>query len=58
LFIRFEQTDEGWYVPKIGHEAEILYRAAMREEDEMSLINLRASKRRENMMKKKLGRAV
>ena len=45
-------------MPKIGHEAEILYRAAMREEDEMSLINLRASKRRENMMKKKLGRAV
>ena len=55
---RFEQMEEGWYVPKIGHEAEILYRAAMREEDEMSLISLRASKRRENMMKKKLGRAV
>lgn len=54
---RFVQTPKGWYTPKIGHEAEMKYRAEMREEDEMSLIALRAEKRRENgenFLKKKL----
>jgi hypothetical protein len=52
---RFEPTPDGWYKPKIGHEAEMKYRAAMREEDEMTLITLRAEKRRENHLKKKAG---
>jgi hypothetical protein len=50
---RFVRTPEGWYRPLIGHEAEMKYRAAMRDEDEMELISLRATKRRENHLKKK-----
>lgn len=34
------------------------YRAAMREEDEMELISLRAAKRRENCLKKKAAAAA
>jgi hypothetical protein len=50
---RFAQTPEGWYTPIAGHEAEMKYRAMMREEDEMDLVSLRAAKRRENVLKKK-----
>ena len=50
--IRFELTSRGWYRPKIGHDAEMRYRAEMREKNEMTMITLRAKKRRENHLKK------
>lgn len=55
---RFVQTPEGWYTPRAGHEAEMKYRAAMREEDEMELISLRAAKRRENFLKKRAAKSI
>ena len=51
---RFVQTPRGYYVPKVGHAAEMKYRASKREEDEMELITNRAAKRRENHLKKKM----
>ena len=55
---RFVETKEGWYQPKIGHEEEMKYREAMRQEHEMTLIKFRVARRRENALKKKLAQRV
>eukprot|EP00956_Cyclotella_meneghiniana_P014606 scaffold21961_cov67-Cyclotella_meneghiniana.AAC.5 len=54
----FVQTKEGWYQPKIGHEAEMKYREAKRLEDEMAIIKYRVARRKENALKKKLAQRV
>lgn len=50
---RFEQTPDGWYRPKCGHEEEMKYRVAMRNKDEVVLAMKRAENRKKNGMKKR-----
>ncbi|KAL3807747.1 hypothetical protein ACHAXA_008381 [Cyclostephanos tholiformis] len=42
---RFVRTEEGWYVPKAGHEVEMRYREAMRRGDQDCLVKKRSAKR-------------
>ena len=42
---RFCRTEEGWYVPKAGHEEEMRYREMKRRGDQDILVKKRATKR-------------
>jgi hypothetical protein len=42
---RFVRTEEGWYVPKAGHEEEMRYRELMRRGDQDCLVRKRTAKR-------------
>jgi hypothetical protein len=42
---RFCRTEEGWYVPKAGHEEEMRYREMKRRGDQDVLVKKRATKR-------------
>jgi hypothetical protein len=42
---RFVRTEEGWYIPKAGHEEEMRYRELMRRGDQDCLVRKRTAKR-------------
>ena len=42
---RFIRTEEGWYIPKAGHEEEMQYREAMRKGDQDCLVRKRNTRR-------------
>lgn len=42
--MRFVKTDDGWYAPKAGHEAEMQYRESMRSYDKVVSVRRKKEK--------------